>query len=437
MLKRTAIFLYFVTLFALIVVSCSDNTASVPDPSINIIFPNGGDSLGLGVSYKITWTDDIDEDINLELYKGQDENAVRILQYSNIPSNGEYDFLVPIDSDTGSDYRFRLVSSLDSTISDISDNYFGFTGSVGDSNDDFNEAVEIFVPHLSGYAIYPAGDTDWYKVYLKPGSKYIFENSSETDFDSEFYLYQGDSAGTDISGLLLTDDDSGQGLQPMLQFSPETEGYYFLRVSHFSNDPSKFQEAETGYYTLSVTENILLISPNGGEIWEQGSVQRISWDPEITGNILIGLVSGSEYLFDIATVNASEGIYDWTVPESISSGISYKIRIQDEENSDIMDESNGYFSIAGTDTASVSGEWNVHGTWNKWDGLWNFSDDGTWTNSWGNSGTWELLGDIIQWNYDSGTYYIGIVDGDSMSGIMNGGSELNGTWTAQRVTEVR
>lgn len=433
MRKNTLIFLSILTFIAFIFISCSDDTTSVPDPSINLTFPNGGDSLGLGVSYKITWTDEIDENINIELYKGQDENAVKILSFSNVPNSGEYDFLVPFDSDTDGDYKIKLVSVADSTIYDTSKDYFGFTGSVGDSNDQPEGAVEIYVPHTGDYAVYPSGDIDWFKVFLNSGQKYIFENSSADDFDTEFYLYKGNAEGTGISDLLLTDDDSGSGLQPYMEYSPSEDGYYFLRVSLFSNDPSKTKRSDVGYYTLSVTESISLLSPNGGEVWEHDSINQITWDPDLAGNIVLSLLEGSEVILDIATANGSDGSYSWTIPENISSGINYKIRIQSADNQDSMDESDNFFAITGNDSlTNVAGVWNVQGSWEKWEGVWTFSDDGTWSNSWGTSGTWQLKGDIIQWYYDSGTSYTGLVEGDSMSGYMSDGLGLNGTWTAQR-----
>lgn len=437
MYKNTAVFLSLLLLIASVFISCSDDdtTSPDPDPTINLTYPNGGDSLGLGVSYKIKWTDDFEENINIEIYKGADESAVKVLHFSNVPSNGEFQFLVPFDIDLGNDYKVKLTSALDSTIYDMSDNYFSFTNSVGDENDQPIDAVLVTVPHTGDYAIYNSGDVDWYKVFLNSNQKYFFSNSSDDDFDSEYYLYKGNAEGTGITNLISTDDDSGAGLQPYIELLPEEEGYYFLRVSLFSNDPTKSKQTDTGYYTLRIAENISLLSPNGGEVWGHGSVQEITWDTDFSGNVLVSLVNDSGNLLDIATVSGSDSTYTWTIPTTVSPGVNYRIRITNEDNTASIDESDEYFAIAGTDSVTVPGTWNVQGTWSKWDGVWIFSDDGSWSNNWGSSGVWERTGNIIKWYYESGVYYVGLVEGDTMNGIMNGGEGLYGTWEAQRQTK--
>lgn len=433
MKNKAILFLLFLSLILVMLVSCSDETTKPkPDPSVKIIFPDGGDSLGIGIVYKILWEDDFEEDVNIEINQGHDSNAVRVLYYPDIPSNGEFEFLVPLDMDAAADYKVKITSVMDSTISDKSDDYFGFTESVGDIDDEPINASEIYVPHIGDYAIYPSGDTDWFKVFLNSNQKYIFENSSADDFDTEFYLYKGNSEGTDIVELLLNDDDSGSGLQPYLEFTPEEDGYFFLRVALFSNDPLKSDKSDIGYYTLRVTENISLLTPNGGEVWMRDSLQIITWDPDIAGNVVLSLTKADVSVLEIATVSGSDGSYSWIIPDSVSSGFNYRIRIQDEDDSQSLDESDDYFAVAGTENEIVTGQWNVEGTWDKWEGVWTFNGDGTWSNSWGTSGTWELTANIIKWSYDTGTYYLGLIDGDTMSGIMNGGSGLYGTWTASR-----
>jgi len=433
-MKRNAVlFISLLSLILLFFTSCSDESStSAHTPFINLIFPNGGDSLGFGVSYKIIWEDEIDENINIEIYQRQDTSEVKVLSFPNVPSNGEYQFLVPLDIDISKDYKVKLVSVLDSTVYDISDSYFGFTGSVADENDQPIDAVEVTVPHCEDYAIYGSGDVDWYKVYLNSNQKYFFSNFSVDDFDSEFYLYKGNSEGNDITDLISTDDDSGPGLQPYIEFSPTEEGFYFLRVSYFSNDPSKPNLSDTGYYTLSIMGNIKLISPNGGEIFEHESLMEIIWNTDFSGNVVLSLVHDFDTDLKITTVSGSDGSYIWKIPNTVNPGVNYRIRVANEDNIDSMDESDEYFAIADTDSVNILGTWDIQGTWSKWEGTWVFYNDSTWTNNWGSSGAWELTGDVIKWYYESGTYYLGLVEGDTMSGIMNGGSGLYGTWEAQR-----
>ena len=67
----------------------------------------------MGVSYDITWEDNIGENINIEFYKGLDSNAVKIFEFKDVISDGEYEFTVPADSNFGEGYKAKIISILD------------------------------------------------------------------------------------------------------------------------------------------------------------------------------------------------------------------------------------------------------------------------------------------------------------------------------------
>ncbi len=82
------------------------------------------------------------------------------------------------------------------------------------------------------------GDNDWFGISLTAGTRYQFSLDGSTLADPYLSLY---SSGGSLIG---SDDDSGIGLNALLQFTPTTSGTYYLGADGYSG---------TGSYTLSAT----------------------------------------------------------------------------------------------------------------------------------------------------------------------------------------
>jgi len=88
------------------------------------------------------------------------------------------------------------------------------------------------------------GDRDWVAVTLEAGKSYDFRMTGVTLSDGVLRLYDGDGV------LLLTDDDSGDGLDPLIRtFTAETGGTYYLSAASYA-------DVFTGTYSLSMEEVI-------------------------------------------------------------------------------------------------------------------------------------------------------------------------------------
>lgn len=92
---------------------------------------------------------------------------------------------------------------------------------------------------------------------------------------------------------------------------------------------------------------IVVISPNGGEVWQVNSSQEIKWN----GSPLVETVaieySKDDFVADIhvitdGTPNTGSYLLD-SVPNDVSNTV--KVRVKDADNSSISDESDSYFSI--------------------------------------------------------------------------------------------
>jgi hypothetical protein len=93
--------------------------ATVP-PMIEVTAPNGGEQWQRGLEYFIKWNDNIDEDVVLELYKG--DTFVQTI--NTVPSIGAYEWEVDLALDPGCDYSIKVKSSTDGALFDDSDGAF-------------------------------------------------------------------------------------------------------------------------------------------------------------------------------------------------------------------------------------------------------------------------------------------------------------------------
>jgi len=97
---------------------------------------------------------------------------------------------------------------------------------------------------------------------------------------------------------------------------------------------------------------ITVTSPNGGEQWQSGSTHAITWTQSNTDTVKISYSTnqGTGWI-PIAEKPASEGIYSWVVPSTISS--TCKVKISDKTDSTFADSSNAVFAITSIPVVQV------------------------------------------------------------------------------------
>jgi len=114
---------------------------------------------------------------------------------------------------------------------------------------------------------------------------------------------------------------------------------------------------------LQIFPDITIISPNGGESWEQGSVHDITWsstlystDAEVglSARYNFGDNTESEYIITEDPIS-NTGSYSWTIPEDMTLSNDYKIFAEINENAVTTDDlSDDFFSIVETTGPTVT-----------------------------------------------------------------------------------
>ncbi|MBN2571753.1 MAG: FG-GAP repeat protein [Ignavibacteriales bacterium] len=86
-----------------------------------LIEPNGGNWLFKGTNFEITWIDNIDEAVRIELFL---EDTLSTILVDSTISSGSYNWLIPMDLVVSDYYKIKIISVVDSSIFGISDYYF-------------------------------------------------------------------------------------------------------------------------------------------------------------------------------------------------------------------------------------------------------------------------------------------------------------------------
>lgn len=163
----------------------------------------------------------------------------------------------------------------------------------------------------------------------------IYENAAEkaNGADADFVWGQADFT----TGTALNPPTSSSFNTPRAMFIDETEDQAW--VADWSNNRVlRFDLAEAG------TKYVTLQSPNGGEIYGYGTTREIRWSSSnvLQVDIELSTNNGTDWS-DIATVDATLGLYEWVVPQSLSTQVL--VRVSDSSDPTTFDVSDAVFSI--------------------------------------------------------------------------------------------
>ena len=287
----------------------SEGYFDIAQGSLTILSPNGGEELTRGNQYEISWTDDIPENVKIELYQND-------VYYSDIilstPSVGSYLWDVPNDL-YGSNYQIKVISTtFPIAINDVSDGYFDIT------------AGEIVITYPNGGEAFDRGDPiniSW--------TDNIFENV-------KIELYENDVFHSDI--ITSTESDGSY----VWNIPTDISGMFKIKVT--SLDYEVINDMSDNTFEVLIGA-VVLLTPDGGETITRGGQYEITWIDNITENVKLELYENDIYHSDIILSTSSNGSYLWNIPNDLS-GSNFQVKISSISlPAAINDISDGYFTI--------------------------------------------------------------------------------------------
>ena len=308
------------------------NLDVVDKPEITLTSPNGEDKLIPGEDFNITWDDNIDESVKIELYKG---DFLGVTIADNTPSDGSYTFnwtnLVAENdfnnSDAGfnlseapiaygTDYKLKISSVNNNDIYDISNNYF----TIGQPQ------IEVNLP--SG------GDK------LELGKIVNITWKDNIDDAVNIDLYQDDVLVRNIASNTASDGQVNWTVPTNLPVGDR----YKIKISQAGDDA--IADFSNDYFSIFRPE-IAVTSPNGGDKLTPGENFNITWNDNIDEDVRIDLYVRSDTAFvqTITDKTFSDGNFLWNVPVDLPTDAEYKISVTSFSNPATTDTSDDYFSM--------------------------------------------------------------------------------------------
>ncbi len=312
----------------------SDTTFSVvayiPGGTVNVIQPNRGEKWTLGTAHLISWTDNLTESVNIYLI---DTTGTVVPDTSLIASSVDGSTYAWTISDTlpvGSGYKVKVASSLQNTISDVSDSTFSLTKYAS------NETITVQQPN--------GGE------YWTPGSANLISWSSNFVDTAKIELYRANVLYAVLDSM-VTENRYTWTISDTIPY----DSTYKIKVLNMA-DTTVFDESDT---TFSITNTppggqITVQQPNGGETYTQGSGVLISWSGNLTQlngdkyNILLEHYDGTGVLDIVDTIvkNVVPSAYTWNIPTNQTADTAYRIKITGHILTGVADSSDRNFTIA-------------------------------------------------------------------------------------------
>ena len=306
--------------------SFSDSIQLVLPPTITVTSPNGGEYWAVGSTQPITWsTTGAIGNLKIEYSINNGTSWTEII--ASTFNDGIYYWTIP---DNPSNYCLIRVSETDGTPSDISD------------------VVFFIVTPASITITAPNGGENW----IVGSSHNITWTSSGTVGNVKIqYSINNGGSWTDITASTANDGIYNWAVPD----NPSNN--CLIRIIDTDSYPSDVSDAVFSIITPSIT----LTSPNGGENWQLGSTQMITWNATgITGNVWLSLFKDGANIGAIkGNLDASVGSYTWTVGNladgtTVSAGSGYTVRVK-KQGGGAEDFSNASFTIYDLEVTSPNG----------------------------------------------------------------------------------
>ena len=301
--------------------------------SLTLTDPSGGDEdWEAGEQHAITWTSSgVITNVKLEYSKDNFVDDINVI-IASTSNDGSYTWTVP--DDPSSTVRVRVNDTTDSSVTDTSD-------------------AEFTITPFSFTLTDPDGGEDW-----EAGEQHPITWTSTGSIANVKLEYSTDGFSSDINTIVASTADDGSYTWTLPDVSSSNVR---VRISNASD--ATVNDISDAVFTISGF-SLTLTDPDGGEEWEGGSEQEITWTS--TGSISNVKLEYSKdnFVSDINVIESStpnDGTYDWTLPFDASTTV--RVRVSNATNSSVNDVSDADFTITGdslTLTAPNGGQnWEV------------------------------------------------------------------------------
>jgi RHS repeat-associated protein len=296
---------------------------------LTITSPNGGENWQAGTTQTITWTSSgVTGNIQIEPYLG---GIAQPNITTSAPNTGSYSWTIPPTYTPGTTYQM--------SISALSGNVWDFSN----ANFTISAPPTVTVSAPNGGEVWGVGATKTIQ-WSATGSFNSFSISVSRDSGATW----SESIATGLSGSARS--------YVWRVTAPGSTSCRIMVVGNYTGGSAS--DTSDSNFTIG---QITITAPNGGETWQAGTRQYITWTSgAVSGNVQIepytGCTSGTDCsggtaLAPITTSNT--GSYAWDIPVGYTPGSTYQMSIS-AMSGNVWDFSNANFTISAPPTVAVS-----------------------------------------------------------------------------------
>ncbi|KKU14501.1 MAG: hypothetical protein UX22_C0022G0001, partial [Candidatus Jorgensenbacteria bacterium GW2011_GWA2_45_9] len=371
---------------------CGQRISSIASakPSTTITSPVGGETWKVGETHRIAWKSSNVSNVKLYLYDDRIPSSGAIVAYpaggNSIPAvQGYYDWAIPnsiLQGNDGKHFQIKIQDANDYRLYDSSNGYFTIVSAttaanvslsydsstpvsantIADSkgvslvnyrisvnNGVFNlptitldlDTSKASVSDISTISIYKSGSLIGRGEFTATGRVVLNLSTIIPNGISQVWEVKADISPSAVPGHQISLGS------PNLTFATQAE-------FNFTQVPIGWSNPMTIISTPSITTpSIIVLSPNGGELWEAGKTYEIKWISSPAGYLVsLSLVKkGETILTHIEGFLSNNNSYYWTAPSNLTIG-EYKIMATLSDKIGTFDKSDNYFSIVSAATQS-------------------------------------------------------------------------------------
>ncbi|MBN1302663.1 MAG: VCBS repeat-containing protein [Melioribacteraceae bacterium] len=292
--------------------------------TISISSPNGGEIWSVGSTQEITWSSSLIDNVKIEYTVNSGSSWTEIV--SSTPSDGNYSWNIP---DLPSSFcMIKISDASDGYPEDISDAFFTIAGS---------SSISLLSPN---------GGENWFV-----GEEHPIEWQS-TNIDSIVISFSSNSGNN--WDIIEESFPAAGGKYNWIVPDISPSGTCIISV-HSTRNPLIADYSDAAFsVSVPIIPALEMIIPNGGEIWTVGSQQQIKWSSQYIDDVKISYTTnnGDSWPVIAASVTASDGSYNWTVPNTPSP--ECLVMVSDVNDDEMYDHSDAMFTIVAPASRTVT-----------------------------------------------------------------------------------
>jgi hypothetical protein len=288
---------------------------------LNIISPNGGETWVVGESHNIIWerkgsTGNIKLEYSPDGFT--DESQTKVINAFLPAADSRYNWVVP--DAISARVKVRISDVSDRAIGDVSDGSFTIKGALQLTSPNGGEVLTVEESFPITWKV--VGSIGEVRLEYSTDGGITYHNVIKEGLEASLGSYSW-----------IVPDSIGKQLRVWISDTSDDT------VFDYSDDD------------FEIKGGLNIITPNGGEVWQVGTMQKLQWETKGSiDNVRLeystnGFSDDSQIAVITPSTDAEGGYFVWKVADSISPTV--KVRVVNSNDDSVYDISDNNFKIVG------------------------------------------------------------------------------------------